>query len=50
MSRSILVADNDPEIRDVVRIYLKNEGYRVLEAEDGAGALDYVGRSAISCS
>ncbi|UUZ81093.1 response regulator transcription factor [Paenibacillus sp. P26] len=47
MSRSILVADDDPEIRDVVRIYLKNEGYRVLEAEDGAQALDFVRRESV---
>ncbi|MBW7454361.1 response regulator transcription factor [Paenibacillus sepulcri] len=37
---TILVVDDDPEIRDVLHIYLRNEGYHVLEAEDGVQALD----------
>jgi len=37
--RTILIADDDPQIREVVRILLENEGYRVLEAEDGAKAI-----------
>lgn len=37
--RTILIADDDPQIREVVRILLENEGYRVLEAEDGARAI-----------
>ncbi|MDG0795076.1 response regulator transcription factor [Cohnella ginsengisoli] len=36
----ILVVDDDPEIRDVIHVYLRNEGYDVLEAGDGADALD----------
>lgn len=40
----VLVADDDPEIRDVVRIFLKNEGYDVLEAKDGQEALDVMRR------
>ncbi|GIP22853.1 response regulator transcription factor [Paenibacillus sp. J22TS3] len=40
MNNTILVADDDPEIRDVLHIYLRNEGYRVLEAEDGWKALE----------
>jgi DNA-binding response OmpR family regulator len=39
LTKQILVADDDAEIRDIVRIYLQNEGFRVLEAEDGAQAL-----------
>ncbi|WP_432353891.1 response regulator transcription factor [Sporosarcina sp. A2] len=37
---TILVADDDKEIRDGIEIYLKNEGYRVLKAADGQEALD----------
>jgi len=37
---TILVADDDKEIRDGIEIYLKNEGYRVLKAADGREALD----------
>jgi two-component system response regulator VicR len=35
----ILVVDDDAHIRDVVRLNLEAEGYEVVEAEDGAGAL-----------
>ncbi|MGO4348537.1 response regulator [Paenibacillus sp. MCAF9] len=36
----ILVVDDDSEIRDVIHVYLRNEGYSVIEAKDGAEALD----------
>lgn len=38
MSR-ILIADDEQSIREILRIYLENEGYEVVEAEDGADAL-----------
>ena len=31
----ILIADDDPDILDVLRITLEGEGYEVLEAHDG---------------
>lgn len=37
---TVLVVDDDSEIRDVIHVYLRNEGYRVLEAVDGLEALD----------
>ncbi|MBB4822862.1 DNA-binding response OmpR family regulator [Sporosarcina luteola] len=37
---TVLVADDDKEIRDGIEIYLKNEGYDVLKAADGLEALD----------
>jgi len=40
MKITILVADDDREIRDVLLIYLRNEGYNVVEAEDGLQALE----------
>ncbi|MCQ6557529.1 response regulator transcription factor [Paenibacillus mendelii] len=40
MKNSILIVDDDPEIRDVLHIYLRNEGYHVEEAEDGLQALE----------
>lgn len=40
MSVKILVVDDDAEIRDVLHIYLRNEGYQVVEAEDGVKALE----------
>jgi DNA-binding response OmpR family regulator len=39
----ILVVDDDESIRQVVRIYLSDEGYQVLEASNGEAALNLVG-------
>lgn len=40
MSRErILVVDDEKEIRDLVEIYLKSEGFETLKAENGAEAL-----------
>ncbi|ASK61566.1 DNA-binding response regulator [Virgibacillus phasianinus] len=36
---SILLVDDDPHIRELLRFYLQKEGYRTLEAEDGQAAL-----------
>jgi DNA-binding response OmpR family regulator len=45
MTSRILVADDEPHIREVVRAYLEREGYEVLEAPDGETALE-LGRAA----
>ena len=42
--RTILVADDDPSIREVIALTLEEEGYRVLTARNGAEALDLVTR------
>ena len=34
-----MVVDDDKEIRELIEIYLKNEGYNVIAAEDGLEAL-----------
>lgn len=39
----ILIADDDPAQRMVIRIYLEEEGYQVVEAEDGYTALKRLG-------
>ncbi|MGH2516351.1 MAG: response regulator [Ktedonobacterales bacterium] len=36
---SVLVVDDNADIRETVRMTLEDEGYRVLEAEDGQEAL-----------
>lgn len=36
---TVLVTDDDKDIRDGIEIYLKNEGYHVLKAADGVEAL-----------
>ena len=42
---SILVVDDDPEIRDVVRWLLEDEGWAVETASDGRDALDRATRA-----
>ncbi|MGG0655686.1 response regulator transcription factor [Rummeliibacillus pycnus] len=39
-SYTILVTDDDQDIRDGIEIYLKNEGYNVLKASNGVEALE----------
>ena len=36
----ILIADDEKEIRSLLRLYLENDGYEVVEAADGAEALE----------
>ena len=36
---TVLVTDDDQDIRDGIEIYLKNDGYNVLKAADGMEAL-----------
>lgn len=40
MAYTILVADDEKEIRDLLRLYLENEQYHIVEAEDGQQALE----------
>lgn len=37
---TVLVVDDDQDIRDGIEIYLKNDGYHVLKAGDGVEALN----------
>lgn len=37
---TVLVVDDDEDIRDGIEIYLKNEGYAVIKAADGVEALE----------
>ncbi len=38
----VLVVDDEPDVRKVVRMTLEKSGYDVLEAEDGAKAIEEV--------
>ena len=40
MSATVLVVDDEPKLRSLVRDYLEREGYTVLEAGTGARALE----------
>lgn len=48
MAYTILIADDEKEIRDLLRVYLENEKYIVLEAEDGQQALDLLHRNSVN--
>ncbi|MEG6616182.1 response regulator transcription factor [Peptococcaceae bacterium 1198_IL3148] len=37
---NVLVVDDEKEIRDVIEIYLKNEGITVIKAKDGVDAIE----------
>ena len=39
MARKVLVVDDEPKIVELVKLYLERDGYRVIEARDGEGAL-----------
>src|SRR5579859_3203988 len=40
--QTILVVDDEPTIREVVRKYLERDGFAVAEAADGFKAIDYL--------
>lgn len=42
MSKKILVVDDEEKIRDLINKYLVNEGFEVVEAEDGQQALELI--------
>ncbi len=43
MSKTILIVDDDKNMREMLRIYLAEDGYRIVEAANGRDAL-YVAR------
>ena len=46
---TVLVTDDDQDIRDGIEIYLKNEGYRVLKAADGNEAIELLKQNEVHC-
>ena len=42
MPKRILIVDDEPDIREVVSILLGSEGYGIVQAENGARALELV--------
>lgn len=39
MNKTILVVDDEKEIRELLRLYIEKDGYTVIQAENGAEAL-----------
>lgn len=48
MKYTILIADDEPEIRNILKLYLEKDGYHVLEAKDGVSALKLIKSNDIS--
>ena len=44
MAPKILIADDEPNIIQLLRLYLRNEGYEIVAARDGREALDSFAR------
>ena len=41
MDTKLLIVDDDPNICEMLRLYLENEGYKVKTASDGADGINY---------
>ena len=50
MSPTVLVIDDEPPIRKLLRMGLSTQGYAILEAPNGATALDVLGREGVALS
>lgn len=40
--KKILIVDDQPEVRELVTITLKNENYKILEASEGRESIDII--------
>lgn len=47
MNELIMVVDDNKEIRDIVKLYLSNSGFRVIEADNGKEAMDLLRNNSI---
>lgn len=45
--RKILIVDDQPEIAELLRLYLEKEGYDIIEAHDGMDALLHISKGKI---
>ncbi len=45
--RKILVVEDEPELRQLLASYLVNDGFFVVEAEDGVSAIDLFGKEKV---
>ncbi len=43
MNQTILIVDDEKEIRELLRLYIEKDGYSVIQAENGLEALKQVG-------
>jgi two-component system phosphate regulon response regulator PhoB len=45
----VLIVEDDPDVRDLLRVLLVAEGYRVVTVANGRDGLDYLRSSADTC-
>ena len=45
MTTTVLIVDDDADIRDMMRMFLETDGYRVIAAADGQDALQQLQRA-----
>ncbi len=44
INNKILIADDNPEIREILNVLLSSEGYEVIEAKDGQEVIDLISK------
>jgi len=47
VSRTILIVDDQPEITELLSLYLKKEGFHIIEAHDGMDAFQLIAKEQI---
>jgi CheY-like chemotaxis protein len=47
--RPILIVEDDAPTRDLLRLFLENEGFEVAVAGDGRGALEHLRKRGLPC-
>lgn len=48
MDKNILIVEDEDRMRDIIKAYLKREGYCIIEAADGRSALDMFNKNSVS--
>ena len=47
MKEKIMIVDDHEEIREVIQVLLSNEGYQIIEAQNGKEALELLDETII---
>ena len=47
MNELVMVVDDNKEIRDIVRLYLTNSGFEVIEARNGVEAIELLDKNSV---
>lgn len=48
MDKNILIVEDEDRMREIIKAYLKREGYGIIEAADGRSALDMFNKNSVS--